>query len=410
MAKKLIDQDEAARMLGVSVDELNSMRDRKQVFPKRDAGVWKYEVDQIERLIEERQSGDADASDWGDELNLDDLSLDLHDPDDVVLSDDAVKVGQSTVVGKNKSKDISLSDDDLLPEPTGDAGGSSVLGSKPKPGGSNVGGSHAGGSGLLDDIAKGPSDTDKLVGSGSLKLADDEIKLTESDSDRRKRGGSSDTKKGESGLQLAAEDEELVLESKPDSDITIGGGDSGISLVDPHDSGLSLEQPLELEGSGGLEALDLSDEDIVSLDEDLGVDEGAEPKVDDDFLLTPIEEAEDESDSGSQVIALEADEEFSGFGAAPAMLEEDLGAAAPLVGAGLAPAAALATAPALAPAGYVVEPPYTTWNFVALAACAFFLLIGGMFMYDLIRHMWSWDSPYALNSAMMDSLVKMFEK
>ena len=134
MAKKLIDQDEAARMLGVSVDELNSMRDRKQVFPKRDAGVWKYEVDQIERLIEERKSGDPYATDWGDELSLDDMSLDLHDPDDVVLSDEGVKVGQSTVVGKNKSRDISLSDDDLLPEPAGDAAGSSVLGAKPKPG------------------------------------------------------------------------------------------------------------------------------------------------------------------------------------------------------------------------------------------------------------------------------------
>ena len=139
----------------------------------------------------------------------------------------------------------------------------------------------------MDDIAAGPSDTDKLVGSGSLKLADDEIKLTETDSDRRKRGGGSDTKKGESGLQLAADEEELVLESKPDSDITIGGGDSGISLVDPHDSGLSLEQPLELEGSGGLEALDLSDEDIVSLDEDLGVDDGPNQKSTTTFCSRP---------------------------------------------------------------------------------------------------------------------------
>ena len=80
MAKKLIDHEEAARMLGVSVDELNSMRDRKQVFPKRDAGVWKYELDQIERLVEERKSGGG--PDWNESLELDDLSLDLtEDPD-----------------------------------------------------------------------------------------------------------------------------------------------------------------------------------------------------------------------------------------------------------------------------------------------------------------------------------------
>jgi len=402
MAKKLIDQEEAARMLGVSVDELNSMRDRKQVFPKRDAGVWKYEVDQIERLIEERKSGGADSSDWGDALSLDDLSLDLNDPGQVVLADEGVKEGQSTVVGKNKSGEPARGDVERLSDPGASdvrlVSDSKVMRDKPKPGGS----------GLLDDIAAGPSEGDKLVGSGSLKLADDEIKLTESDSDRRKRGGGSGTKKGESGLQLAADEDELVLEAKPDSDITIGGGDSGISLVDPHDSGLSLEQPLELEGSG-MEALDLGEEDVISLDEDLLAGEAA-PRADDDFLLTPVEEDVDESDSGSQVIALDADEEFSGFGAAPAMLEEDLGAAAPLVGAGLAPAAALASAPALAPAGYVIEPPFTTWNIVSLVACFFFLLIGGMFMYDLIRHMWSWDSPYSLNSAMMDSIVKTFEK
>ena len=72
MAKKLIDHEEAARMLGVSGDELNSMRDRKQVFPKRDAGVWKYELDQIQRLIEERKSGGDDS--WDQVLEMDDLS------------------------------------------------------------------------------------------------------------------------------------------------------------------------------------------------------------------------------------------------------------------------------------------------------------------------------------------------
>jgi hypothetical protein len=230
--------------------------------------------------------------------------------------------------------------------------------------------------------------------------------LTESDSGRQRKTSGSDTRKGDSALQLAAEEEdELVLEAKPDSDITVGGGDSGISLVDPHDSGLSLEQPLELEASAA-ESFDLGEEDIISLDEDVS-DESVELKSDDDFLLTPIEDAADESDSGSQVIALDSEEEFSGgFGSSPALLEEDLSAAAPLVAPGLAPAAALAAGAAMPSAGYVAEPPYSFANIATLAAVFVFMFMGGMFMYDLIRHMWSWDTPYALNNAMMDSLAK----
>jgi hypothetical protein len=395
MAKKLIDHEEAARMLGVSVDELNSMRDRKQVFPKRDAGVWKYEQDQIERLIEERKSGSAS---WSDSLELDDLSLDT-DPSSIVLSDDpGAGEGHSTKVGKGRAADSKASDVKLVTDPSGSdvqlVSGSSLKLEKPK----------SGSSGLLDDIGGSKSESDKLLGSSSLKLADDEIRATDSDSDRMKKKSGSDTRKGDSGLKLATEDDELVLDSKPDSDITVGGGDSGISLVDPHDSGLSLEQPLELEGSN-LESFDLGEDDVISLDEDVAADEATHLKTEDDFLLTPMEEGADESDSGSQVIALEADEEFGGgFGSSPG-LEEDLASTAPLVAPGLAPAA-MAGAAAL-PAGYVAEPPFSAWNIVALVACFLFLFIGGMFMYDLVRHMWSWDSPYGFTSSMMDSLVKM---
>ncbi len=254
-------------------------------------------------------------------------------------------------------------------------------------------------SGLLDDIGRDPSGSD-MPSSGSLRLADDELKLAESGV---KKSGS-DTRKGASDLHIES-DEELVLDPAAGSDITIGGGDSGISLVDPADSGLSLEQPLELEGSA-VESLDLGEDDIVSL-EDVGGDDETQLKSEDDFLLTPLEEPADEADSGSQVIALDSEEEFgSGLTPAPGMLEEDLGAGAPLVSGGIGTSPALAGA-AMASAGYVMEPPYSAWNVVALVACFLFLFVGGMFAYDLMRHMWSWDQPYALNSSMMDSLVNL---
>ncbi|MEX2140941.1 MAG: hypothetical protein WD894_16875 [Pirellulales bacterium] len=383
MAKKLIDQEEAARLLGVSTDELNSMRDRKQVFPKRDAGVWKYELEQIQRLADERKSSSGGSWDDGS-LELDDLSL---EPDSIVLGDEPSQPGGSTVIGKNKrpqtaASDISESDVRLVSD-------SNVIGDMPKSKG-----------GLLDDITADTSGSDDLFGSGSLSLAPEDLNLAGSGSSGRKGSAS---KKEDSALPLAEDDDEFVLGSKPESDITIGGSDSGISLVDPHDSGLSLEQPLQL-GDSGADSFDLGDEDIISLDEDIAEDEQTQRKSDEDFLLTPIDDASDEPDSSSQVIALDAEEEFGGgFGSSPGMLEEDLTTVTPLVAPGLVPAAALAGAPIMTQ-GY--EAPYSGWNIAVLVICFVFMFVGGMFMYDLMRHMWSWDSPYPWNGALIDSLAQ----
>jgi hypothetical protein len=35
-------------------------------------------------------------------------------------------------------------------------------------------------------------------------------------------------------------------------------------------------------------------------------------------------------------------------------------------------------------------------------------MLSGMMMYDLMRHMWSWDSPYAVNSKLMDTILNLF--
>ena len=128
-----------------------------------------------------------------------------------------------------------------------------------------------------------------------------------------------------------------MLGGKPGSDITRGATDSGIHLVDPKDSGISLEQPLELGGSA-VELLELGEAEHRA---------GAtQLKSDDDFLLTPVQEdvLPDESDSGSQVIALDSEEDLSSGAFAPAssgmvaMLEEDTGEG-PTMGSRFRPAA-----------------------------------------------------------------------
>src|SRR5690606_18148714 len=122
------------------------------------------------------------------------------------------------------------------------------------------------------------------------------------------------------------------------SDITLRAGDSGIQLISPADSGLSLEEaPMDLGGSG-IEALELSDDDMLVL-EDPTAGAVAEAQGDDDFMLTPLDDATvDESDSGSQVIALDSEVDFEEAtptmlgGKQPsmaAMLEEDMGGLGP---------------------------------------------------------------------------------
>ena len=111
-------------------------------------------------------------------------------------------------------------------------------------------------------------------------------------------------------------------------------------LVDPTDSGLSLEEPLELAGSGE-ESLELGEDDMISFSEGADTEAPTELKAaDSDFLLTPMEETTEEADSesGSQVIALDTEEEDVGLGMAssapgisgsmPPMLDEEFGAAA----------------------------------------------------------------------------------
>jgi hypothetical protein len=227
-------------------------------------------------------------------------------------------------------------------------------------------------------------------------------------------------------------------------------GDSGISLLDPSDSGLSLESaPLDLGGSA-VESLGLGDDDMILTEDeasaaeagnaagisgagisgagisglsDLGGEVAADDQSDDDFLLTPLEEgAAEESDSGSQVIALDDDVEFEEAGpldggGGGGLLEDDLGeglgSAAALGSAALAPApmqnmsaAAAGAAPGVAAAP---EAPFSGWNVASLALCAVLLLFCGMFAFDLLRNMWSWNEAYSVNSSMMDMLLKLFE-
>ncbi len=228
-----------------------------------------------------------------------------------------------------------------------------------------------------------------------------------------------------SALDLSGEDDDgdLVLGgSGPGSDVTRSASDSGISLLDPSDSGLSLEtSDLQLGGST-VESLELGEDDMISLEDQSGdPDAATQLKADEDFLLTPLEDAGgEESDSGSQVIALDAESEFdesaatmlgSGAGMSGVQaLDEDFGE--PL-GAGvgdLGAAPGLAPAQQMAAAASAPDMVFPGWTVAFMSIIVLFLILSGMMMYDLMRNMWSWNGTYEVNSSLMDTILSWVEK
>lgn len=55
------------------------------------------------------------------------------------------------------------------------------------------------------------------------------------------------------------------------------------------------------------------------------------------------------------------------------------------------------------------EAPFSMWNVLSLALCSVLLLMCGMFTFDLLRNMWSWNEAYSVNSSMMDMVLSWFE-
>lgn len=455
MAKKLIDQDEAARALGITLESLNSLRDRGKLYPKRDGGVWKYDQEDIERYQREMNEGSGLGQSW-ESISLDDISLE-DNPDSVLLSEAELgesTTGKSTIIGRNKNTDEGASDirlagdSDLKLKSESDsgtkpglptAGGSDLnllssdddetlnLASDSKisfaddPAPSESDASKAGSSGLFDDAEfnleplgsslSSPSDGKSQTpnSSGSFKLDDDDL-LGDSGSDKG-RDKSGDTAKGTgSSLQLD-DDDELVLDGGHGSDITMSAADSGIMLVDPADSGLSLDSPMTLGGGRGDELM-IGEDDMITLEEQVDVEGATQLRTSEDFALTPTMGGDDDSDSGSQVIALDSEDDMSGagmFGGASndSLLSEDAGFGSPMdAGMGVG----LAGSPVAMQVAAYPEAPYSMWNVIGLVCCTLLLMTGGIMVYDLSMQIWSWNKPMNYNSSIMDSLLGMFEK
>jgi hypothetical protein len=432
MARKLIDQEEAARILGVTTEEVGSLRDRKKLFPFRDGGDWKYKPEDLERLKAEMDDeraekagggGGANEEEWTGDSHMSDVELELNDDlDSILLSEvemgGSAKEGMSTIIGK-MSEDAA-GDADLPPatasravvNPTGDSGISMgndsgiTLSSDSEISLADGGGGSSIPLGMDSDVklavsgsdigTKSPGgSSDKLFGSDALRLSDDELSLVDSGQPPVKSKSGDSGKKG-AGSSIKLGDEELEV-FVGGSDVTQSPTDSGIQLISASDSGLSLDQPLAL-GSSARRLLDG------------GEGEGAEGKGEDDFLLTALDDTgEESSDSGSQVIALDSDDEISSGMFAPlaggaGLLEEEPMGAAPGAAVVTAASPTMMMAPAPVAMAAPAEAPFTGPTVAILAVCVVFLLLCGMMTFDLMRNMWSWDGPYNVNSSIMESI------
>jgi hypothetical protein len=434
MAGKFVDLQEAATMLGLSAEEVVEMRSKGDIFGYRDGASWKFKTEEVQRVIRERgvegrpggDSGILSANDEDFENLISGLSSKIlaekaqeeseSESGSVLISEQELGVsatGQSTIIGKGKDADKKAAESDLRLASDSDLrldeSGKDVLGGGSDklieaPGnkldsasasdvlhGSDL--NVATGSGTGDMPGPRPGSTGALAANDDLALGDDD-----QDSD-------------------SALDEELMPKkgSGIGSDVTLGSGDSGINLA-PSDSGLSLEEePLDLGGSG-IDQLELpEDEDVIAVQTEEGADPevGTQVKADNEFLLSASDGMQDEdSDSGSQVIALEDSESFDQDAAtmlksAPAAaLEEE--AFQPIgVEPGFAgPVAGVAAAPSYVQVA-AAEAPYSVWNVISLGVVAGTLALAGMMMVDVMLNMWMYSGTSSLSSGIMDAFLSM---
>lgn len=431
---KLIPMDEAANILGMTVEQLTELRSNNEIFGYRDGSNWKFKMSELERVAGELdiQLNISDAAKVADDLSESfgfDLSaesgLDMT-PDSESSSGGLIEdldseeyIEDSSVELESPSSGVNLKDSGRLKSDDKDSGALRLEDS-----------------GELDIASENAIDGDDELsfGSSSLSLASESSKKLKGDSsdllddENEKSGSPSDTGKmlgggGEEDLLLSEddlfsdelsladsasfedsaelssdfEDSDLVLDdSDSSSEIMLEANESGINLS-PNESGIALgDEPLELGGSD-IDALELPEDDDMIVLEDAADADAATLMQEDDFNLTPLEASMDEDDSsGSQVIALEdseiyADEsaptilgESDDFSAQPAMLDDPgfdsgMGYGDP----GMLAAPGGVTGPAALP-----ESPYTVWQVVSLGLVATLLLTGGMIAYNLAQNMW----------------------
>lgn len=282
------------------------------------------------------------------------------------------------------------------------------------------------GSGLIS------GDSQDLLGSSDLGSSMHGDKIEDAE-----LSGLDDALADDDDLIIADDDDDLVIGSSEggmgsglSGDLSVSG-DSGINLMSPSDSGLSLEsEPADLGGSN-ISALDLGAElaDGSGISSGSGIGSGVDFQADEEFQLSPSGIGlEADIESGSQVIEIEDSGAIAeqveisddAFADAEALVDGDVFAAEPADGdagfaaqqggfddAGEAIALDESAAPAVVAAAAAYEVPFSMFQCVGLMMILLMMGLSGMLMTDLVRNMWAYSEASAPVSSLTDSLISL---
>ena len=413
--------DEAAKILGIPSDELVEMRSRGEIFGYRDGKSWKFKTEEIERVQSELDGDAMDEEAGGSSILVSERQVGPWG------SKSGPTIGNAGSSDLALGSDLNLADDDermgsdvaLVPDPKSGSGVRLVNRKPGTDGSGKVKNGEGKSANALSDVKlqeEGGSNSEVELGSDLSLLGDDSgvasgLNVMGNDS----KGAGSDS----GSLGLGAD---LELESDDEDDLVLGSdsgvglaSESGINLMSPSDSGLSLEdEPLDLAGTG-ISGLDLGAEvkggsgsGAGSASGISGLGSGAliDFQQGEEFQLTPSSGGiEVDDDSGSQVIELDDSSEFGGI-----PVGGGIGGMDPIDeqgGFGFGDEAGLASGTMTAGVGMrgVPETPYGTLDVLLLLGILLLMGMGGMLVSDLMRNMWAWDKQNDYTSGITSMLV-----
>lgn len=464
MAQRYLDLAEAAERLGMSVDELKRLAQRREIRAFADKGTFKFREQDIQEYARQRSLGSGAEVDLGSGseafIGVEPLTESSQSDEvqiaDHLLPDDPNASGARVVSFEDEPKGPSDSDVRLVAEESKEPSDSDVKLAAEQQGKSDSDVK------LVETAAASDSDVrlaeSTSVADSSARLAEpvpeppdsasegteaEAIPIAEPDSDFDLSADSDDTD-FEISLEPSSSGEEDLIDVEAEAsaseavDVTAASpSESGVALAHPADSGLSLEEPPGVitektdAGVGDIESLAGSDfgEELKGSSDDISLVPGEPVEPSDlgsDFDLDLSDDTQQLSlfDDDSQIIDLEeeapVDESAATAMAAAAIEEEveeypaeglDLGpgygpaAAEPLVGlpeTGLAPEGAPVVVPRVAG-----EAPWPAWVVVLMAFTAIFMAFAGLIMADLVRTMWGWHTGSLYSSPILEGLKSL---
>jgi excisionase family DNA binding protein len=391
MAGKFLTIEEAAAALGVSVDEINRLVDRKKLFPMRDGTALKFKADEIDRT---KQSLDDDSS------VTDDMALDLDSPS---LGGGMAGGSRPAATGGTATSGI---DDVVIGEAVDDE--EWVLG--------GTSGVHGGSQTLVRGTADAPAPAEAsgmAVGGGSL-LGGSDLEIDSLIASSASLGGAAAARPAgpaPGGSVLGGGDMTLDLSLGSGASAPAIGGSAiggsaiggsnpslaGAGMSGPLDSGLSLEDGdlaasgVDLAAASGVMPSALAGGSLVAGGMDLGGDTFDLGDAGDDESASVVIATDETGDSSFFTSA--ADDSAS------VSYDESSGAA-------LMPAGGDASAFDY-PLEYAPDMTFSIWQILGLVCCVLLLLGGTLVMFDLL---WTIRAPRTtpLSAPLLNALSEAF--